>query len=360
MPNPGVKMSFAGKTLSPTNNASLNGKPFRLNPFTLALPFTVKSSQTPTIGGMVVQVFGVEMGDLVVTGNFGKGGWVEQVAFLERMKNLAISQASPVGVKDTAPPVRFLYPQRSYDFMVHLKEYSSASGMAVDFQNENFNPDWKLTFFIDNDNTNGMLKKVATNAYIARLAAGFGYVPNKYMGQISAAQVENFLASQGYANNLYGYIQAAFGAPGTTTPTTPTQGGASGGNSGGSAPTPSAGKTTSMTATTKAYVLQLNGGDTTQANAMEQVITYESGGNSTIYNPTSLAFGIAQALGHGTQATQGTLANQYGGFGLSTKQAIAANSGDAEAQLLWMYNYIQSRYGSCTAALSFHLKNGYY
>lgn len=213
MPSNYAKMSFLGKNLKGSFNASLNGHPFRLNPMSISLDYTVKTSQTPTINGMVVQIFGVEMGDLVVTGSFGKGGWQEQVKFLDRMLALGNAQASPLGVHNASPPFRFLYPQRNYDFLVYLKEYSSASGLAVDYQNENFAPDWKLTFFIDNDNTNGKLSKVASNAYIDRLNAGFGYAPNKYMGQISASDVETFLTAQGFSNNIQGYINAAFADP---------------------------------------------------------------------------------------------------------------------------------------------------
>lgn len=70
----------------------------------------------------------------------------------------------------------------------------------------------------------------------------------------------------------------------------------------------------------------------------------EAGWNPRAKNKSSGAFGLAQALGHGTSGTMGTMANEYGGFGLSDNDARKANSGDSGTQLIWMMNYIQERY----------------
>jgi hypothetical protein len=217
-------------------NASLNGIPMRLNPLTLELDYVVKTSEIPTLGGMVVQIFGVEMSDLVVTGTFGVGGYVEQLTFLNRMLALAGYQANQ-SFSTAGGPVRFVYPNRNFDFMVYLKDYTSSAGMAIDYENTNIAPDWQLTFFVDVDNTGGSLTRVAADAYIQRLSHGLGYDSvNKYNGNLSVADVEKFLAAQGYANNLGGYLQAGFGNPvqvppsttssdGTTAPGTPATGG---------------------------------------------------------------------------------------------------------------------------------------
>lgn len=81
-----------------------------------------------------------------------------------------------------------------------------------------------------------------------------------------------------------------------------------------------------------------------QWTALTNIEMNEAGFNPRATNPTSQAFGLAQALDHGTAKTQGTLSNMYGGFGLTTAQAVAANSGDPGTQALWMVNYIRSRY----------------
>jgi hypothetical protein len=88
-------------------------------------------------------------------------------------------------------------------------------------------------------------------------------------------------------------------------------------------------------------------------NALTHLIAGESGGNPTIKNQSSGALGIAQALGHGSGCSAGTLGNEYGAeYGLSCAQARAANSGNAVQQLRWMLGYIKAVYGSPAAAYS--------
>lgn len=94
--------------------------------------------------------------------------------------------------------------------------------------------------------------------------------------------------------------------------------------------------------------------------ALTNVISRESGGNPNAVNPTSGAYGIAQALGHGTAATAGTVTNQYGGYGVPDSTCIAANSGNASAQLVWMCAYIKSAYGDPIAAWHQEQTGGYY
>jgi hypothetical protein len=80
----------------------------------------------------------------------------------------------------------------------------------------------------------------------------------------------------------------------------------------------------------------------------------------TSTNPQSGAFGYAQALGHGTAGSAGCGRNEYGGYGLTDKQASRANCGHAAEQLLWMANYIKSRYHTPSDAWKFHMENGWY
>lgn len=101
-----------------------------------------------------------------------------------------------------------------------------------------------------------------------------------------------------------------------------------------------------------------NGG---QWNALTHLINQESGGNPTIRNPSSGALGIAQALGHGTSCSAGSLGNEYGPqYGLTCQQASAANSGNAIQQARWMMGYIRSRYGSPAKAWQHEIENNWY
>lgn len=88
-----------------------------------------------------------------------------------------------------------------------------------------------------------------------------------------------------------------------------------------------------------------------QWQALQSLEMAEAAFNPNATNPTSGAYGLAQALGHGQgAATQGTVTNEYGGFGVSDSVAQAANSGDAGAQAIWMCAYIKVVYGDPVAA----------
>ena len=88
----------------------------------------------------------------------------------------------------------------------------------------------------------------------------------------------------------------------------------------------------------------------------------ESSWSPTARNPTSGAFGIAQALGHGTgcsAASNGT--NEYGNqYGLSCPDAQAANGGSALQQIRWGLGYISSRYSTPAAAWLHEQQFGWY
>jgi Mannosyl-glycoprotein endo-beta-N-acetylglucosaminidase len=235
---PYAKQSFLNRSLSGVMNASLNGVPMRLNPTSVSLSYQVKTSEIPTLGGMVVQIYGVEMSDLVVTGTFGVGGYIEQLNFLNRMLAIAAMQSNQAIVTPSpSQPVRFVYPNRGFDFMVYLKDYTSQSGMAIDYENTNISPDWQLTLFVDTDNTGGAMTRVATDAYIQRLSNGLGYNLSAYNGNLQASTVEEFLAQQGYANNPQGYLNAAFGGAAQQSTQTPTAGSGAAPAGGGAAAT---------------------------------------------------------------------------------------------------------------------------
>ena len=88
----------------------------------------------------------------------------------------------------------------------------------------------------------------------------------------------------------------------------------------------------------------------------------ESGWSATARNPSSGAFGIAQALGHGTScsaAPDGT--NEYGPqYGLTCAEAQQANAGSVRWQIEWGFGYIKTRYGSPTLALAHENANNWY
>jgi len=97
--------------------------------------------------------------------------------------------------------------------------------------------------------------------------------------------------------------------------------------------------------------------------------TRESDWSSTAFN-VSGAYGVAQALGHGSMyaevgprsvgsSTPGMNAS-YGGYGLSPASARAANAGHALPQIQWGIGYIASVYGSPSAAWAHETSAGWY
>lgn len=95
--------------------------------------------------------------------------------------------------------------------------------------------------------------------------------------------------------------------------------------------------------------------------ALQSIELREAGFNASATNPSSGAYGLGQALGHGTGAsTQGTVTNEYGGYGVSDAVAQAANSGDAEAQAIWMCAYIKITYGDPIKAWNHEQSAGWY
>lgn len=84
-----------------------------------------------------------------------------------------------------------------------------------------------------------------------------------------------------------------------------------------------------------------------QWTALNNVEMAEAGWNNLAQNPSSGAFGIAQALGHGGAGTAGKYGNNYGAqYGLSVSSAVAANNGSAGPQIQWMLGYISATYGN--------------
>jgi Phage tail lysozyme len=179
-------------------NASIGGVPLRLNPTSVNLSFQMKMAQTQTLGGMVVQIFGVEWGDLVVQGEFGagstgEGGWVDQYSFFQLMLNNVSSTVAAQkvqAVNGTIPSsgsYRFLFPLLGYDFMVYLKSYDSLEGTAaVILANENINPTYQLTFTIDTDNTTlSDQQTTAIDQYISGLQEGLGYAVTQFNGPVN-------------------------------------------------------------------------------------------------------------------------------------------------------------------------------
>jgi hypothetical protein len=170
--------------------ASLGGRTFRLDPTSINWTYQVKVADLKTVGGKVVQVYGAELGDLVVTGAFGVGGWKEQLKWLGDLKKIAEQQVTNALTSSTADPITFSYPPNDWTFLVYLKEFSDpAGGTSVVYDNANFNPKWTITMMIADDGE-GRLKTVAMDSFISRLSEGIGWKRTEYNGLLTPDELE--------------------------------------------------------------------------------------------------------------------------------------------------------------------------
>lgn len=176
---------------------------------------------------------------------------------------------------------------------------------------------------------------------LGAIALGGAFIWSGIKGKSILQVVQNTVQGKSSASSP---TANAIGVPASNTGGS--SGTATGTGSVSGAATPSGSGQTALKNAAKIY-----GWDTgSEWQALNNIELHEAGYSSTVANKSSGALGIAQALGHGTGSTAGTLGNEYGGYGLTDAQARAANSGDAGAQSLWMVNYIKSRYGDPSAA----------
>lgn len=101
-------------------------------------------------------------------------------------------------------------------------------------------------------------------------------------------------------------------------------------------------------------------------DALDRLWVRESGWQNDIANRSSGAFGIAQALGHGTDSSAASGVHvRYPDGGSEVKTvneypSKAANAGNAGAQITWGLRYIKDRYGSPSAAWAHEVANSWY
>jgi hypothetical protein len=124
-----------------------------------------------------------------------------------------MKQMPPGQVNPNSGSVRFFFPLLNYDFQVFLKSFTNPDGQgSVVIDNKIINPQYTLTFTIDNDN-NGLAKTVA-DSYISRLAAGIGYTPNDYNGPMqgdAASSVDAYVQKYAPGMDLGTLIAQTFG-----------------------------------------------------------------------------------------------------------------------------------------------------
>lgn len=165
--------------------ASLGGLAFTIDPTSVNWDYQMKTAQQRTLGGSVIQVYGVTLGDMTVSGVFGAGnaargdtaGWQAQERFRKQVQTWTEQAIANSG----ATPLRFLFPAFKWDFRVFVKGFTSPDGDSVHHNNEIINPRWTLTLFVVADQT-GVVTKGIKDAYLSRLMTGVGWKQTQFNG----------------------------------------------------------------------------------------------------------------------------------------------------------------------------------
>lgn len=211
-------------------SATLGGVRFRIDPSQVSWSYEANVAVTPTVGGRVVQVTGVTLGDMTIRGLFGqdrvnrKESWQLAEDFAVAIGKLVDKQsarptmAQLTGTDPTPmhPTLRFLYndeasptrrglPVHDWDFNVYVKGLRDVDGNAtISHTTGKYSYGYTLTLFIVQDNT-GKLAQVTQNAFIDRLSKGLGWKRGPYNGLMTAADLASYLQGKGAAD-IHSYV----------------------------------------------------------------------------------------------------------------------------------------------------------
>lgn len=172
--------------------ATLGDWSFALDPSSVSWTFAAKTSSTVTLGGRVVQVLGVDYGDMTISGSFGSGGRVEQQRFFEWAKQASRAQAAAQG-----NGLRFRFPARQWDFEVQIKSLTDLNARrSVRLNQTNFNPQFNMTFHVIRD-LSEITSSAIVNYYIGNLASGVGWKLTAYNGPLTGADIQQRIDNAG-------------------------------------------------------------------------------------------------------------------------------------------------------------------
>lgn len=214
--------------------AQLGNYTFRIDPSQVFFTYEVDTAVVNTVGGRVVQVYGVTMGDVTVQGLFGQehipGGrdswemaeeFQQAVALMVQAQSQAPTNLQMQGRDPTPmhPPVRFFYnddsvdrqsnglPAHNWDMMVYIKDLKdvSASDFTVEHATGKYSYGYTLTLFVVQDNT-AQLKEVAMNSFISRLSEGVGWKRTEYNGPMDKTALDAYVKANSPDGTIHGLI----------------------------------------------------------------------------------------------------------------------------------------------------------
>jgi hypothetical protein len=213
---------------------SLGDYQFRIEPSNVVFPFEVDYTVIPTVGGRVVQVYGVTVGDMIVQGLFGqertgqnRESWELAEEFQTAMGKIVKAQSAMPSMGQLAgydpktmhPPVRFLFnddtperrasgqPIHTWDFQVYVKNLQDSVNpeYAVEHSTGKFSYGYTLTLFIVEDNSR-VLRQVAADKFIERLATGVGWKRTVYNGPMDMEELTKYVKENSPDGTIHGLV----------------------------------------------------------------------------------------------------------------------------------------------------------
>lgn len=217
--------------------ASLGGIPFRINPSQVTWDYNVDTAVIPTVGGRVVQILGVTLGDMTIQGLFGedrvtpKKSWEMAESFQNQIAQLVDKQSArptlaQLNGSDPTPmhqPLRFVYnddttttraaglPVHNWDFNVYIKALKDVTdgSATVAHSTGKYSHGYALTLFIVEDNT-GQLAKIARDSFLDRLSNGLGWQRTSYQGRMTIADLQTYLQRNSPDGTIHGLVLKEF------------------------------------------------------------------------------------------------------------------------------------------------------
>lgn len=198
-----------------------------MNPSQITVDYSVDTAVINTVGGRVVQVYGTTLGDMTVQGLYGvdrstpQESWQIAEAFQNQVAIMinkqgarpTIAQLNGTDPTPMLPPLRFTYtdPTHSWDYNVYVKSFKDINNpeATVEHVTGKYSYGYTLTLFIVQDNT-GQLAKVAQDQFISRLSDGLGWQRTAYNGQMTIADLQNYLTKNSPDGTIHGLILQEF------------------------------------------------------------------------------------------------------------------------------------------------------
>lgn len=150
---------------------------FSINPDTVAWTYKETIKAFDTLGGRVLQLLSVQVGEMTVTGQAGTR---------EELQRFADSMAKIMRyhVNSGGRPVHFRVPSRSWDFTVYVYKVPS-----IGWNVKTVSYPWSLTLKVEEDM--GIVTETILNAELDALAKEIGYSTDYHGG---AGGTENLVA----------------------------------------------------------------------------------------------------------------------------------------------------------------------